>query len=249
MSHFLRPLQSKAFTLIELLVVISIIALLIGILLPALSAAREAARSTQCKANVRSITQAAIIFTNDYEGRLPPANWFRDPGSAGSFQSLRYYGLAPEQITCASEEIVKDTSYGINAHFVQNPPPASGLGIWQPPGVTSGAPYFNDFGRFVIDEIYGQSEAVFFTETLAQPPSVTPIIPGTRRGYYYAAIPDFDGSQHVGTGNPGLSGNNLAFRHDDKSNAAYVDGHVEMLDGDTIVAEDLLQGFDYKPAP
>jgi prepilin-type N-terminal cleavage/methylation domain-containing protein/prepilin-type processing-associated H-X9-DG protein len=43
----------KGFTLVEMLVVIAIIAILAAILLPALSAARESARSSQCKANLR----------------------------------------------------------------------------------------------------------------------------------------------------------------------------------------------------
>ncbi len=61
------------FTLIELLVVVAIIAILAAMLLPVLSRAREAARFTTCTANLKQIQLASVLYTGDYDERLPAA--------------------------------------------------------------------------------------------------------------------------------------------------------------------------------
>ena len=60
------------FTLIELLVVIAIIAVLMGVLLPALGGARRLARRTVCMANVRRLAVSIRLYSDNYDGKLPP---------------------------------------------------------------------------------------------------------------------------------------------------------------------------------
>ena len=134
--------KARGFTLIELLVVIAIIAVLLAILLPAMRKMRETAKETICKANLRHIGTAIIMYVDNNDGKLAdPKNanrflWYDNQGRLRTTDDNdAYWGIVyidyiketkifncpslvrqPELIYNVDPAAIQEASFGLNGY-------------------------------------------------------------------------------------------------------------------------------------
>lgn len=123
-SHFRRHAakvvrERSAFTLIELLVVIAIIAILVALLLPAVQQAREAARRTQCKNNLKQLGLAIHNYESTYS-RLPSAGQGTDFTPTGPVTTFGPHALF-SQILALMEQGNTYSRFDFNFAYNETP--------------------------------------------------------------------------------------------------------------------------------
>ena len=142
----------RGFSLVELLVVIAIIAVLVGLLIPAVQAAREAARRTQCKNHLRQQVTALIEYESQYR-TFPPAARIHDREKSLSAswrvlvlpqleESALYDGLGPTADGGLTSREPGEARVAVFFCPSASPPPPQGFPLSNYETITGGKEYW-----------------------------------------------------------------------------------------------------------
>jgi prepilin-type N-terminal cleavage/methylation domain-containing protein/prepilin-type processing-associated H-X9-DG protein len=228
MKHALQ-LRRRGFTLIELLVVIAIIAILASILFPVFARAREAARQTSCRSNLKQIGTAMDMYRSDYDdvtvldGYTVSGYAFPDgstPATGGAYwyHTIHSYVKNTAVFNCPSNR------YSNQPIYTGQPGPTY--------GTTASAP------ATILSHGYGMNPAMQgIADATVQRPSDVVMLADAR--YYRMQPNDADPTftnANTPNGAPGSGCNTIPMFavHNAFANIAFYDGHVKSVKPQTI---------------
>jgi len=206
----------KNFTLIELLVVIAIIAILASMLLPALSKAREKARTISCVNNLKHCALTSQFYTDDNDSFLPVSVKISGFGYCRwSWFMNEYYDLSFKSMLCPTKDDPKQyISYSNNLEKYNI---TYGAWLMANPTYASSRAAIAKFGNVFLNPA---SSCYYTTYREMKSTSEYPLfmdswMSGQNNNFGIAVI------------FAGLKGQNISINHGKNVNIAFGDGHVE----------------------
>jgi prepilin-type processing-associated H-X9-DG protein/prepilin-type N-terminal cleavage/methylation domain-containing protein len=227
------------FTLIELLIVIAIIAILASMLMPALRSARSKAKMIGCQSNLKQAATATFEYVNDYNGWIPfgkhnietEYSGYATPGSPAWYCLLAPYVNIPSREGTyffyrlgqdSTVKIPRPTAFTCSEQSFEFP---HDYPVSYAPGlrVAANAPLQNNQRRGKISMIRSHSKKAWLNECAFLPTSLT--LPATQINEGHIII--------------GHDNNRFSFRHANRGNILFFDGHISTAVYDDVKSPSL----------
>ena len=208
------PARAGGFTLIELLVVIAVIAILAALLLPALAKAKDAAKSTQCKSNLRQIAVGLNLYVGDFQ---------KYPLCTDGNQGNPSYWDAKVLVYCQGNRGVFFCPANKPGYrWTNSPVPQANQSYGYNQGGT------DDHGTLGIGGTRGVYVPVPETKVLVPCDMLASgDYPGLKIGQDADIFPSVEGNKYVTNESDEDDGDHLAGRHSRGANAFFCDAHIE----------------------
>ena len=214
----LRKVKIRIFTLIELLIVIAIIAILAGMLLPALNAAREKARAIKCAGNLKQYGMAIAMYAHTYQDYLliqNPVN--HKTGTIGYI--YQWGGYIQTELMPKMRETDWKAGRSINSCPSRNKNYGAALTGYEQEAIS-----------------YAHNTLALGAQAQGANPDATHKMSRLKQPAFYVGFCDSEvwciGSSGVlakGRWNGSKEYDYVSFRHGNRSNAVFIDGHAAPL--------------------
>ena len=214
----LRKVKIRIFTLIELLIVIAIIAILAGMLLPALNAAREKARAIKCAGNLKQYGMAIAMYAHTYQDYLliqNPVN--HKTGTIGYI--YQWGGYIQTELMPKMREADWKAGRSINSCPSRNKNYGAALTGYEQEAIS-----------------YAYNTLALGSQAQGANPDATHKMSRLKQPAFYVGFCDSEvwciGSSGVlakGRWNGSKEYDYVSFRHGNRSNAVFIDGHAAPL--------------------